>query len=105
MILIGEEDLAMSTEQVDQQSAGIKDRCRGLLAVSEAIVLHRDLPALFRELSARLHEVVRFDWLGLVLHDAAAQKMRVHVLEPPDPGMVPGFDTPLEETAAGVVWR
>ena len=105
MILIGEEDLAMSTAQVDQQSAGIQDRCRALLAVSETIVLHRDLPALFHELSGRLHEVVRFDWLGLVLHDAADRTMRVHVLEPPDPGMVPGFDTPLEETAAGVVWQ
>ena len=75
----------MSTAQVDQRSAEYQDRYRALLAVAEAIVLHRDLPALFHELSARLHEVVRFDWLGLVLHDAAAQKMHLHVLEPPDP--------------------
>ena len=49
----------MSTAQVDQQAAEYQDRYKALLAVSETIVLHRDLPALFHELSARLHELVR----------------------------------------------
>jgi formate hydrogenlyase transcriptional activator len=96
----------MSTAQVDQQAAEYQDRYKALLAVSEAIVLHRDLSALFHELSARLHELVRFDWLVLMLHDAASQTMRVHVLEPPDPTMVaPGFDIPPDESTAGVVWQ
>jgi hypothetical protein len=43
-----------------------------LLAVSEAIVSHRDLSALFHELASRLHQVVRFDYLALFLHYATS---------------------------------
>ena len=46
---------------------------RTLLAVSEAIISHRDLRELFHELAGRLHQMVRFDYLGLVLHDPASQ--------------------------------
>src|SRR6266446_3675803 len=42
-----------------------------LLEVSEAIAQQRDLPALFHDLAARLHSVVDFDFLTLILHDAA----------------------------------
>src|SRR5215468_10062942 len=40
---------------------------RTLLAVAEAIVSHRDLHALFHDLTGRLRQVVRFDYLILVL--------------------------------------
>ena len=43
---------------------------RTLLAVSEAIVSHRDLGTLFHDLACRLHLVVRFDYLACSLHDA-----------------------------------
>src|SRR5437588_778564 len=49
---------------------------RTLLAVGEAIVAHRDLPALFHDLGGRLQEVVRFDYLVLALHDAASNTLR-----------------------------
>ena len=42
-----------------------------LLEVSEAIAQQRDLPALFHDLAGRLHSVVDFDFLSLVLHDPA----------------------------------
>ena len=62
---------------------------RALLAVSEAIVSHRDLSALFHELAGRLHQVVRFDYLGLFLHEAASNTLRLHVLEPAEPTASP----------------
>jgi formate hydrogenlyase transcriptional activator len=106
MIPLVQRDVENRLDHSNGQASDSGDRYRALLAVSEAIVLHRDLPALFHELAGRLHEVVRFDWLVLMLHDAATGKMRVRVLEPPDPGMVaPGFDTPPDESAAGVVWQ
>jgi hypothetical protein len=43
-----------------------------LLAVSEAIVSHRDLPALPHQLASPLHQAVRFDSLTLFLHDDAS---------------------------------
>src|SRR6476469_9530517 len=66
----------------------IHDSHRALLAVSEAIVSHRDLATLFHELAGRLHQVVRFDYLACVLHDATSNTMRLHVLETTEP--IPG---------------
>src|SRR5215472_1043268 len=77
-----------------------------LLAVSQAIVSRRDLHALFQELADRLHQVARFDFLALVLHDAASNTMRLHVLEtvePVPPGTV--IVLPPEEDPAGLVWQ
>src|ERR1700704_116862 len=56
-----------------------------LLAVSEAIVSHRDLATLFHDLAGRLHLVVRFDYLACTLHDATSNTMRLHVLETTEP--------------------
>jgi hypothetical protein len=52
-----------------------------LLAVSQAIVSHRELFALFHELAGRLYQVVRFDYLALYLHETTSNTMRIHVLE------------------------
>ena len=57
------------------------DRLRLLLEVSEAIVSHRDLSALFRDLAQRLPTVAPFDFIGLILHDPTKNLMKVHVLE------------------------
>jgi formate hydrogenlyase transcriptional activator len=79
---------------------------RTLLAVSQAIVSHRDLETLFHELGGRLHLVARFDFLSLVLHDDASNTMRLHVLEtvePVPPGTV--IVLPPEEDPAGLVWQ
>ena len=76
---------AMTSAHSDAQATGGGDRYRALLAVSEAIVSHRDLSALFHELAGRLHQVVRFDYLGLCLHEATSNTMRMHVLEGPWP--------------------
>ena len=61
------------------------DQYRTLLAVSQAIVSHRNLPALFHELGGRLQPVVRFDYLVLRLHDPASDTMLLHVLETAEP--------------------
>jgi hypothetical protein len=56
----------MVNAQRDAEPSQREQQYRALLAVAEAITLHRDLAALFHELSDRLHDVVRFDWLGVV---------------------------------------
>ena len=75
----------MTSTHVDGQATATGDRYQALLAVSAAIVSHRDLSALFHDLAGRLQQVVRFDYLTLVLHEAATNTMRLHVLEPPEP--------------------
>jgi formate hydrogenlyase transcriptional activator len=76
------------------------------LAVSEAIVSHHDLTALFHELAGRLHQVVQFDYLVLVLHEAASSTMRLHVLEASEPTQQPPVTAlPVEDDPAGWVWQ
>jgi len=77
-----------------------------LLEVSEAIAQQRDLPALFHDLAARLHSVIDFDFLSLVLHDASRNVMRLHVLETRVPGeKSAGSESPVEGNPSGWVWQ
>src|SRR5712664_4017957 len=77
-----------------------------LLEVSEAIAQQRDLPALFHDLAARLHSVVDFDFLTLILHDAARNVMRLHILETEHPTDAPiGKELPVEGHPSGWVWQ
>src|SRR5438132_3525286 len=79
---------------------------RTLLAVAEAIISHRDLHALFHDLAGRLQRVVRFDYLILVLHDAANNTMRRHILETSEPSPVQASGSlAVEEGPAGWVWQ
>ena len=96
----------MTSDRFDGQAIAASDAYRALLAVSEAIVAHRDLLTLFQELASRLHQVVQFDGLALVLHEAATNTMRLHVLdasEPiPDPLVIV---LPVKDDPAGLVWQ
>jgi formate hydrogenlyase transcriptional activator len=82
------------------------DRYQTLLAISEAIVSHRDLSSLFHELADQLRRVARFDYLSLVLHEAASNTMRLHLLETPESIPI-GTEIVLdpEEDPAGLVWQ
>ena len=82
------------------------DQYQALLEVSRAILAHRDLNGLFQDLSRLLRQVLRFDFLNLVLHDAAHNEMRLHILETTDSRPRPpvaGSFSP-EETPSGAAW-
>jgi formate hydrogenlyase transcriptional activator len=77
-----------------------------LLEVSEAIAQQHDLQALFHQLAVRLHSVLQFDFLGLVLHDPSKNTMCLHVLETresTDPP--PSHELSVEDSPAGWVWQ
>src|ERR1700758_1283345 len=75
-----------------------------LLEVSEAIAQQRDLPALFHDLAERLHSVVEFDFLTLILHDPARNVMRLHILESHLPtSKATGSESPADGHPAGWV--
>jgi formate hydrogenlyase transcriptional activator len=79
---------------------------RTLLAVADAIVSHRELHALFHDLTVRLQQVVHFDYLILVLHDAVNNTMRRHILETSDSSPIEaGRPFSVEEGPAGWVWQ
>jgi formate hydrogenlyase transcriptional activator len=82
------------------------ERHRALSGVSQAIVSCRDLPSLFHALAARLRDVVSFDFLALVLHDAKSNTMRLHVLETDETVTEPvELILPVEGDPAGQVWQ
>jgi formate hydrogenlyase transcriptional activator len=90
----------------DDQEHSSGQQYRTLLAVTQAIVSHRDLVTLIHDLAERLGQVVHFDFLALVLHEAATNTMRLHVLEtrmPVPPGTV--IVLPTDEDPAGLVWQ
>lgn len=96
----------MSVGDAGGQVEADEDRYRALLAVSEAIISHRDLPALLHGLAGQLLSVVQFDALSVVLYEPARGTMRLHVLETGEP--VPsGFEIVLrpEDDPAGLVWQ
>src|ERR1700757_4811118 len=95
----------MAAAHSDGQATGSCEPYRALLAVSEAIVSHRDLSALFHELAGRLHHVVRFDYLALVLHEAPGNALRVHVLEPAEPTLASAGGSVPVESPSGLVWQ
>jgi len=78
-----------------------------LLEVAESIAQHRDLAALFHDLAERLHCVVEFDFLALMLHDPVRNVMRLHILETrlPGPAKKTGTESPIEGHPSGWVWQ
>jgi len=96
----------MTIAHSDGQTPASGNRYQALLAVSAAIIAHRDLSALFRDLAGRLQQVVRFDYLALVLHEAPDNTMRLHVLETADPALPRAVIVlPVGDDPAGLVWQ
>jgi formate hydrogenlyase transcriptional activator len=77
-----------------------------LLEVSELITQQRDLKALFRQLRERLHRVIQFDFLALILHNPATNCMRLHILETDEPiSPEKTEESSVESTPSGWVWK
>jgi formate hydrogenlyase transcriptional activator len=81
------------------------DQYRALLDVSESISINRDLTGLFDDLAQRLHGVVRFDYLNLVLHVPERNTMCLRVLASIRPTEPSYAEMALDETPSGLVWQ
>src|SRR6476620_3082186 len=96
----------MTDAHVDGLATSASDRYQVLLAISEAIISHRGLSSLFHDLAGQLGRVVYFDYLALVLQDAATGTMRLHILETTEP--VPAGTVivlTVDDDPAGLVWQ
>src|SRR3989441_9877695 len=77
-----------------------------LLEVSKSIASHRALPELFHDLAKSLDEVLDFHFLTVVLHDAARNLMRLHILDTTVPATLQaGEEFNIEEYASLLGWR
>ena len=85
----------------------LAEQYQALLEVSEAIAVHRDLPSLFHDLVQRLHHVVNFEYMRLLLHDPERDVMRLHTLETPEQkcDVLGCQELPVDESPGGWVWQ
>ncbi len=95
-----------SNESAKRELSQESDRLRLLLDVSESIASYRDLNELFAVLNQRLPQLVPFDFINLVLHDPVRNVMRLEILATGEPSTIlPGRETPVEESPSGLVWQ
>jgi formate hydrogenlyase transcriptional activator len=81
-------------------------RYQTLLEISEAIAVNRDLASLFHNLAQHLRAVVDFDAVSTLLYDPVWDVMRIHMLEPPQPGGLIGpAEMPVDDVPSGWVWK
>ena len=84
----------------------IDSQCETLLEVSQAIASHKSLTELFQDLGRRLHAVLHFNYLSLILHDPAREVMRLHTLHFDGvPTIQPGMEFGVDDSPSGEVWR
>jgi len=81
-------------------------RYKRLLEVSKAIAAHRSLEELFQDLGKRLHAVLKFTYLSLLLHDPGRNVMRLHTFDLDRPGSLqPGMEFSMDESPSAWVWQ
>jgi formate hydrogenlyase transcriptional activator len=77
-----------------------------LLEVTESIASHRSLVDLFQDLTRRLHSILNFTYLALVVPDPEQNVMRLRTLEATATGALkPGMEFPMEDSLSGDVWK
>jgi hypothetical protein len=77
-----------------------------LLEVSQAISSHQSLTELFDDLGRRLHAVLNFNYLSLILHDPEHEVMRIHTLHFDGVTTIrPGMEFGVDDSPSGEVWR
>src|SRR5262245_34688439 len=86
--------------------ADVSVRYDAMMRISAQLARHRSIGELVRVLAEKLHAVVPFEYLGLILHDSATDRLKLLVLEPADMPRPP-FDTvpTTWDGPAAQVWR
>jgi formate hydrogenlyase transcriptional activator len=84
----------------------VVQRYKALLEISRAIASNRNQTELFAELAHYLRQVIRFDYLNVILHEPAHNVMRLYLLEGArHKNIEPGAEFSIDESFAGWVWK
>jgi formate hydrogenlyase transcriptional activator len=82
------------------------EQCLMLNDVARIIASRRNLADLFHDLAARLHHLLDFSYLGVMLYDPAQHVLRLHTLESAAPGPLrPGAAYAVDDIPSGWVWQ
>ena len=90
----------------EERDPALSGRYLALLEVSSAIASHRTLEELFTDLAYRLHPIIDFNYLSVLLYDSVRNVMRVHILESDGADSVrPGMEFSMDESPSAWVWQ
>jgi len=97
----------MRTEEVaDGSRLSAATRYESLVGVSNAIGTHRDPQELFSALVRELHRVVRFDYVGVFIHDERSNTFQQHCVDAETEAVVaPDPELAMEESDAWWVYQ
>ena len=84
--------------------ASSTDIYEAVLALSRSIAGRTDLDALLTGVAESLGRILRFDHLGLVLHDPNENAMQGHILNAPGNPVLTSLRMPVDQDPAGWVW-
>jgi formate hydrogenlyase transcriptional activator len=95
-------DLETERRRLQQELTRERDRLRVLLEVTNAVVTHLDLRALFAATAECLRSKLRHDYASLAVYDTGRQTLRLHALDfPTSTGRIQeGLAVPLAEVPA-----
>ncbi len=90
-------------EAVEASSTEIYE---AVVALSRSIAGRTDLRSLLSgvPVGESLRRIVRFNHIGMSLHDPNGNVMQKHILEAPGNPVIPSFRLPVDEDPAGWVW-
>lgn len=84
----------------------LNEQYRALLEVSESILVHHDLPELFRDLAQKLPRIITCSSIVMALHDPSRNVMRLHALETHRPvSAAPELQYLVDDIPEGWVWQ
>ena len=90
----------------EEKDHGLSGRYVALLEVAPAIASHRTLEGLFTDLAHRLHPIIEFNYLSVLLYDSARDVMRVDILDSHGPDTVrPRMEFSMDESLSAWVWH
>ena len=84
--------------------ASSTDIYEAVVALSRSIAGRTDLRSLLSGVAESLGRIVRFDHLGLILHDPNCNAMQGHILNAPGNPVITELRLPVDEDPAGWVW-
>src|SRR5690242_809482 len=83
------------------------ERSRTLLEINNALVSNLTQDALFHAIAKALRRVVPFERTAIFLHDRPRDVLKLFILESslPSTYFTVGFETPVDESHVGLVFR
>jgi formate hydrogenlyase transcriptional activator len=84
--------------------ASSTDIYEAVVALSRSIAGRSDLRSLLSGVAESLGRIVKFDHVGLILHDTHRNAMQGHILNAPGNPILTELRLPVEEDPAGWVW-